>query len=41
VPRAEAALSLGRARLAARGPMAASAIEPLYLRPFAAKTRRR
>lgn len=41
VPSAEAALGLGRARLAAHGPMAASAIEPLYLRPFAAKSRRR
>jgi tRNA threonylcarbamoyladenosine biosynthesis protein TsaB len=41
VPRAEAALVLGRARLAAHGAMPASAVEPLYLRPFAAKARRR
>jgi len=41
VPRAEAALALGRIRLAARGPMEPGEIEPLYLRPFAAKARKR
>lgn len=41
VPRAEAALALGRARLAVLGPMPPAAVEPLYLRPFAAKARRR
>ena len=41
VPRAEALLELGAMRLAALGPQSAAEIEPLYLRAFAAKPRRR
>ena len=40
-PRASDALALGLARLAQSGPHAAAQVEPLYLRAFAAKTRRR
>jgi tRNA threonylcarbamoyladenosine biosynthesis protein TsaB len=40
-PRALATLELGLARLAARGPDDPSGVEPLYLRAFAAKSRRR
>jgi tRNA A37 threonylcarbamoyladenosine modification protein TsaB len=40
-PRALAALELGLARLAARGPDEPSRVEPLYLRAFAARLRRR
>lgn len=40
-PTADALLALGRAQLARRGPDAPSDVEPLYLRPFAAKARRR
>jgi len=38
---AEALLTLGRARLDTLGGQAAHEVEPLYLRPFAAKARRR
>ena len=40
-PRAGALLELGGVRLRERGPQAAETVEPLYLRPFAAKRRRR
>ena len=40
-PRARALLELGTARLAELGPQAAAEVLPLYLRPFAAKARRR
>jgi tRNA threonylcarbamoyladenosine biosynthesis protein TsaB len=40
-PRAAAALTLGLERLAAGGPRASERLEPLYLRAFAAKSRRR
>jgi tRNA threonylcarbamoyladenosine biosynthesis protein TsaB len=40
-PSAEALLALGRAQQMRRGADAPSAVEPLYLRPFAAKMRRR
>ncbi|MBI5363213.1 MAG: tRNA (adenosine(37)-N6)-threonylcarbamoyltransferase complex dimerization subunit type 1 TsaB [Planctomycetes bacterium] len=41
VPRAEDLLELGLLHLAERGPTAPDALEPLYLRPFAATTRKR
>jgi tRNA threonylcarbamoyladenosine biosynthesis protein TsaB len=40
-PDAAALLELGRVQLARRGPDPARALEPLYLRPFAARERRR
>ncbi|MAF66516.1 MAG: tRNA (adenosine(37)-N6)-threonylcarbamoyltransferase complex dimerization subunit type 1 TsaB [Planctomycetes bacterium] len=40
-PGAEALLALGRGLLAALGGQAAHEVEPLYLRPFAARARRR
>jgi len=41
VPRAAPLLDLGLRRLALEGPQPAAALEPLYLRAFAAKSRRR
>jgi tRNA threonylcarbamoyladenosine biosynthesis protein TsaB len=41
IPRAEALLALGAARFERSGPHAPQSIEPLYLRPFAARQRRR
>jgi tRNA threonylcarbamoyladenosine biosynthesis protein TsaB len=41
LPDARALLELGVARLARCGPQSPGAIEPLYLRPFAARQRRR
>ncbi|MCP3916367.1 MAG: tRNA (adenosine(37)-N6)-threonylcarbamoyltransferase complex dimerization subunit type 1 TsaB [bacterium] len=41
IPRAQDLLTLGERRLAVHGPTPKEAIEPLYLRPFAARTRRR
>jgi tRNA threonylcarbamoyl adenosine modification protein YeaZ len=41
IPRADALLELGAARLERSGPDAPLSIEPLYLRPFAARQRRR
>jgi tRNA A37 threonylcarbamoyladenosine modification protein TsaB len=41
VPRASALLELGLLRLEREGPHAPSELEPLYLRAFAAKARRR
>ncbi len=40
-PRADALLALGLARLAREGAHAPSELEPLYLRPFAARMKRR
>jgi tRNA threonylcarbamoyladenosine biosynthesis protein TsaB len=40
-PRADALLTLGAARLVRIGPQQPSSIEPLYLRPFAARQRKR
>jgi tRNA threonylcarbamoyladenosine biosynthesis protein TsaB len=40
-PRATSLLELGSLRLAQRGPEACSAVAPLYLRAFAARSRRR
>jgi len=40
-PSARDVLELGAKRLAAQGPQAPGSVEPLYLRPFAAKKRRR
>ena len=40
-PRARTALEFGLARLAREGPGALASVEPLYLRAFAAKSRRR
>ena len=41
VPRASALLELGSARLAREGPQTPAQVEPLYLRAFAARLRRR
>lgn len=41
MPRADALLELGAARLERSGPHSPAAVEPLYLRPFAARQRRR
>jgi tRNA threonylcarbamoyladenosine biosynthesis protein TsaB len=41
LPRADALLVLGAARRERSGPQAPSSIEPLYLRPFAARQRKR
>jgi hypothetical protein len=40
-PRASSALELGLARLRVSGPHTPAEVEPLYLRAFAAKLRRR